>query len=156
MIISFSWTTPALLAGAKTVTRRQWKDSHAAKFKKGDQVDAYDRLPRVGGKPVGTIRIQRDPYREPICLMPDTDYFNEGFEYMYLHQELIPQNSPFKTASWKEFCEWRESGGTYWVLCFYLVNVLTYVDQLPRESSATAENHPLNRPSAGQTQARGY
>ena len=30
MILSFSWTTPLLLAGQKTVTRRQWSDRHMA------------------------------------------------------------------------------------------------------------------------------
>ena len=57
MIISFAWTTAALLDGRKTVTRREWSDAHAAKFKPGDLVDAYDRSPRFKGKKVGVIRI---------------------------------------------------------------------------------------------------
>jgi len=28
MILSFAWTTDALLAGRKTCTRRVWKDAH--------------------------------------------------------------------------------------------------------------------------------
>lgn len=58
MIISFAWTTQALLAGRKTVTRREWTDGHAAKFKPGDLVDAWDKLPRCkGSKKVAVIRI---------------------------------------------------------------------------------------------------
>lgn len=53
-IISFAWTTPALLKGEKTVTRRAWK---SCPFKKGDLAQAWDKLPRAKGKRVGTIRI---------------------------------------------------------------------------------------------------
>lgn len=31
-IISFAWTTEALLCGQKSVTRRDWSDNYAAKF----------------------------------------------------------------------------------------------------------------------------
>ncbi len=57
MIISFAWTTAALLEGRKTVTRREWTDKHAAKFKPGDLVDAWDKSPRFKGKKVAVIRI---------------------------------------------------------------------------------------------------
>lgn len=124
MIISFGWTAPALVAGAKTVTRRQWVDSHAEKFKRRDLVKAYDRSPRWGGKEVATIRIAKDLYKEPISEMPDVDWFHEGFEYMFQHPELIPKSSPFKTASWEEFEEWRASGGVYWVVPLRLVEVI--------------------------------
>jgi len=30
--ISFGWTTLPLLAGVKTVTRREWKDTYAAEL----------------------------------------------------------------------------------------------------------------------------
>lgn len=39
-IISFAWTSPALLAGAKTVTRRDWDDSYARRFSAGELVAA--------------------------------------------------------------------------------------------------------------------
>lgn len=58
MIISFAHTTPALLAGKKTVTRRDWKPGHAAKFHSGLDVDAWDRSPRVKrARRVAEIRI---------------------------------------------------------------------------------------------------
>ncbi len=36
MHISFGWTSPAVKARRKAKTRRDWKDSHAKKFKPGD------------------------------------------------------------------------------------------------------------------------
>jgi len=124
VIISFSWTTPALLAGRKSVTRRNWVDHHAKKYKEGDIVDAWDKLPRAGGKPVAKIRIQRDPYKEPIMAMPWSDYEEEGFAYMHEHPELIPKSSPFRTASRQEFKEWMLSGEIYWVVRLDLVEVI--------------------------------
>ena len=81
-IVSFAWTTPALLAGHKTVTRRQWKESHARSIYVGDHLHAYDRSPRVHGKPVAVIEITRDPYLEHTANMPDDDYDHEGFAYL--------------------------------------------------------------------------
>jgi uncharacterized protein YqfB (UPF0267 family) len=57
MIISFAWTTPALLDGRKTVTRRDWPDSHAVKFKPGAVAIAYDKQPMYGGQAVARIKI---------------------------------------------------------------------------------------------------
>jgi len=78
LIISFAHTTDALLAGLKTVTRREWKDSHAAKFRDGQLVDAYDHLPRSGGHKVATIRLTCDPYKERLADMPEGDLILEG------------------------------------------------------------------------------
>ncbi|MBW2053822.1 MAG: ASCH domain-containing protein [Deltaproteobacteria bacterium] len=47
-IVSFAWTTEALLAGRKTVTRRCWNERYAGRFKSGDLVQAYDRNPSGG------------------------------------------------------------------------------------------------------------
>lgn len=78
MIISFAWTTQALLDGRKTVTRREWSDGHAAKFKPGDLVDAWDKTPRCkGSKKVAVIRIVSIE-RSPLSLM--TDDIDWGFE----------------------------------------------------------------------------
>ena len=78
MIISFAWTTPALLAGKKTVTRREWSDAHAAKFKPGDLVDAWDKLPRCkDSKKVAVIRIISIA-RSPLRLVTNTELQLEG------------------------------------------------------------------------------
>jgi len=81
-IISFAWTTPALVAGAKTVTRRDWKPRWAAGFRDGELVAAYDRQPRYRGKQVATIRLTRSPYRESTADAPAEDYLAEGFKYL--------------------------------------------------------------------------
>ncbi len=80
--ISFYWTLTALLAGAKTVTRRKWKDSYAAKFRKGDLVAAYDRQPRFGGRRVMLLKLTRDPYKENTADMPDSDWVEEGMHVL--------------------------------------------------------------------------
>ena len=84
MIISFAHTTPALLAGRKTVTRRaDWKPATFKRWRNawdaGKHVhDAYDRLPRVGGRKVGTLRLTCRPYLEPMRDMPESELEAEG------------------------------------------------------------------------------
>lgn len=85
MIISFGHTTPALLAGAKTVTRRDWKPQHAAKFKAGMLVDAWNTSPRnvhMNPRKVATIRLTADPKLMRLRQTPDADWEAEGFEYL--------------------------------------------------------------------------
>jgi hypothetical protein len=90
MIVSFGWTTPALLAGAKTVTRRDWKPQHAAKFKAGMLVDAWNTSPRnvhMNPKRVAVLRLTADPYIE---LSADFDVAGpddsaEGFRWLIDH-----------------------------------------------------------------------
>src|SRR5262249_47229979 len=74
MIISFAWTTDALLDGRKTVTRRDWPDSHAIKFPVGHVAIAYNKQPMFGGVPVARIRIV-SVRREPLAkLLEDSRY----------------------------------------------------------------------------------
>jgi len=77
-IISFAWTTEALLKGKKTQTRRFWDDKYARKFKAGDLVQAYDKNPRSGGKPVAIIRITRDAWKQKLNDMNTRQYLAEG------------------------------------------------------------------------------
>ncbi len=120
-IISFSWTTPAVRAHAKTCTRRQWKNTYGTRFKKDDLLLAYTRSPRFGGKPICPIILIEDPYKEDISIMPDSDYATEGFLYMHLNQKLIPQSARkrFGDCSVEEFQKWRDSNlGDVWVVRF--------------------------------------
>lgn len=86
MIISFGKTSGALLAGCKTVTRRDWNPKHAAKFKAGMLVDAWNTSPRnVRGNPhkIATIRLTADPYLEDsraVCTWDEAAA--EGFHWM--------------------------------------------------------------------------
>lgn len=76
-IISFAWTTQALLDGKKTVTRRTWDGSYAERFQKGDVVSAYNKSPRNDGKKVAEIIIT-DIYKEWLSDMPESDLKEEG------------------------------------------------------------------------------
>ena len=74
MDISFSWTTEALLAGKKTVTRRDWSTKHANKFKVGTWHWATNKQRRFGGKIIGRVYIV-SIRREPLVkMLNDTKY----------------------------------------------------------------------------------
>jgi len=118
-IISFGWTSPALLAGAKTVTRRDWKDSWARRFKKGDICQAYDKDPRYGGKRIAYIELTEYPVKEPMANMLESDYYKEGFSYLHEHPELIPASMPFDVSP-AGFNQWRLDGTEMWVIRFRL------------------------------------
>src|SRR4051794_26432107 len=85
-IIAFAETTPALLAGAKTVTRREWNDRYAQSFKAGEILQAWDKSPRTGkGKRVGLIRLTEVPRKERANEIRPSEYVAEGFLYMREH-----------------------------------------------------------------------
>lgn len=113
MLISFAWTFPAFHAGSKDITRRYWKDSHAAKFNEGDIIDAYDKLPIRGGKKIGQIRITKKPYQQRTSEMTEEDYRREGFEFMHLHNLKIHGKDP-KVV----FEEWKLADDIVWVIEF--------------------------------------
>jgi hypothetical protein len=125
-IISFAYTTPALLAGAKTVTRRDWNAEYAQSFRRGEVVQAYDRNPRFHGKHVANIRLTEGPPWEAMHLMPDSDYIAEGFAWLHEHQDQISQagRRVFGTFSFADFERWRQQPGGMWVVRFELVEVL--------------------------------
>ena len=82
LIISFAWTVASFQAGFKTCTRRSWDNAYAMKFHYGMVVQAWDKLPRAGGKQVGLIRLTATPYKEGTSHIPDEDYENEGLAWM--------------------------------------------------------------------------
>jgi len=73
-IISFAWTTNALLSGRKSVTRRTWKD---CRIQPGELVQAYDKSPRFRGHPVAIIRVL-SVSRERLDCIDNTDEKLEG------------------------------------------------------------------------------
>jgi len=82
-IITFSLTSDALLRGQKSVTRRDWKQSHMANWQRwydeGKHVhDAYDRIPIAGGQKIAEIRLVERPYWEALKEMPEEDLEAEG------------------------------------------------------------------------------
>ena len=126
--ISFAWTTAALLAGAKSVTRRDWDRAYADAFYAGEKVAAYDRQPRYRGKQVAVIELMQRPYLEALAAMPDYDYEAEGWAYYEQHPEVRPKtilggrvdDTTFTRAG---FERWRRSGGEMYVVRFKLLEV---------------------------------
>lgn len=125
-IISFAYTSPALLAGAKTVTRREWNDDYAGRFRSGECVAAYDRSPRAHGRQIAVIRLTQAPTFEPMATMPYSDYEAEGFAWLLAHPEAWPKTIfgrkcvGNKDFSQYAFEQWRKSGGSMWVVRFQL------------------------------------
>lgn len=116
-IISFAKTTPALLAGRKTVTRRAWTAKHAAIFHAGDLCQAWDHVPRVkGAHRVGTIELISDPWwEEPSARVPFMEYDREGFSYLAERGQFVGE----LLALW---ARWRAQGSDgLWVVEFRLI-----------------------------------
>jgi len=95
LIISFAWTTAALLAvedgqDVKTCTRRNWTDSYARLFKAGVKAQGWDRSPRSHGQQVAVISLTRDAYLEKTNMAPDEDYRKEGLEWMEKQGIMVP------------------------------------------------------------------
>lgn len=116
MVISFAWTSPALTAGKKTVTRRDWKRAHATKFKKGDIVTAYNKSPRNGGKPIAKIQLTADPYLERTSKMTLESYTREGLTWLHSIGVVVPPDLWFNA--------WRDLDELVYVIEFELLEVL--------------------------------
>lgn len=120
-IISFAWTTPALLAGVKKVTRRDWSAEYARRFRAGELVAAYDRQPRFGGKRVATIRLTSGPYLQSTAIAPDSDYGYEGFGYLERLDPPVLVDGLRPSVLWKA---WKLHPRDLYVVRFKLVEVL--------------------------------
>jgi hypothetical protein len=78
-ILSFSLTQEEFLSGNKTVTRRDWAESYHAMWERNRLIhDAYDNIPRAGGKKIGEIKLIAKPYKERLADMPLEDLTAEG------------------------------------------------------------------------------
>ncbi len=124
-IISFAWTTPALVAGHKTVTRRDWDDDYARTFQPGQIVHAYDRSPRHRGNHVATLRIV-SVTKEANSETPDSDYEAEGMAYLAKHPDALPKAKRIdylEQVSWGGFVWWRLCEGESWVIRFEVVSI---------------------------------
>ena len=117
--ISFAWTTPALVAGHKTCTRGEWSPIHAARYAEGDEVTAYDKQPRFGGRPVARIRLTADPELQNTRDAADEDYEAEGFPYL---EEIGAKVDGLKpSVLWKA---WKLHPQEMWVVRFEVIELL--------------------------------
>ena len=127
-IISFAWTTPALLAGRKTCTRRDWDERYAQSFKASEMVQAYDKSPRVGGKKVAVIKLVGTPILTD--MMPADDYDAEGLKWMEEQEIMVPVTDVKSKRKLpmhpRRFWEaWLATRFPMWLVRFELVNIST-------------------------------
>ena len=125
MIISYSWTTPAVIVGEKEVTRREWDPHYAARFRDGMHCQAYDKSPRVHGKPFGIVELLGMPYVEVSSNDPQEDWRREGFEYLTRIGAKVHGSSPLMV--WES---WRLFPQPFYVVRFRLVGLNAYGESL--------------------------
>lgn len=125
--ISFAWTTPALVAGRKTVTRRDWSDRYAASFRAGEFVAAWNRQPRFrGARQVAVIRLTAAPAKESTVRIPTDDWEGEGFAYLEEIGARVDGLTP--RALWTA---WRVQPREMWVVRFEVVSLVEAQPGLP-------------------------
>lgn len=120
MILSFAWTSKALLDGKKTCSRRIWSDRTARAWVKayndGRLVhQAWNQAPFCkGARKIANIRLTKPVYQEQLADMPDADLDAEGGLW----------------ASKEEFFRLfgGDPGKIVWVVRFELANSLEIVE----------------------------
>lgn len=126
-IISFAWTTPAIVARKKTRTRRAWSPPYAAKFRENSICQAYDKGPRVGGKLIHLIRIMRDPWIQNTRDLSEDDYALEGFAYLDEYGFFC---AGLKGLSGREFFDqWKSAAEDLYVVDFSYVYELAFTSK---------------------------
>lgn len=124
MIISFGWTTPAILARRKTVTRREWDPRYADRFYEGQVCDAWNTSPRnVRGNPrkIATIRLTAKPTYELTRQAPPEDWEREGFEYLSANGHKVGKLTPEEL--WNQWHR-HDNYARLWVVRFEIVEVV--------------------------------
>lgn len=112
--ISFAWTTPALVTGNKTCTRREWDDRYARRFQIGDLIAAYDRQPRFRGCQVATLRLTTTPVYS--AELPEEDYEREGFRWLSDRGLKVAGHSP--EVTWRAWKIGAAHGEKWWLVRF--------------------------------------
>jgi len=119
--ISMAHTTPAVVAKAKSKTRRTWKEDYARKFKAGDILDATSMQYRFGGVHIADIQLKEPPYLENIGDWEGREeilYEEEGFKFLD-DPNIMPEHAPLlKLAK-----IWIGSNADFWVIEFDTLKV---------------------------------
>jgi hypothetical protein len=135
MIISFAWTSRAVLARfpdgrpAKTKTRRDWNIDYAAQFPANSIHKAYDKNPRVHGRHIADVRILKDPYQQRTGFMTEHDYEDEGLLWMEENGVMVPARNEnrhkYPEQSPREFFEdWRSRNQLLYVVEFEVIDFI--------------------------------
>ena len=77
-IIAFQYTAHCVLNKTKTVTRRRWVDSYGERFRSGEICVAYDKSPRIGGKPIAFIQLTKKPFKQRLYKIDRKELKREG------------------------------------------------------------------------------
>lgn len=124
IILSFSKTTAAVKARRKSVTRREWNDAYAERFKRSIEktdglAQAWTASPHRGGKRFGTVKVL-SVTKEPTREIPDSDWEAEGFAYMTEHGLNVE-----KDISCEKFWRaWRQHATKEtWVVRFEVIHL---------------------------------
>lgn len=139
MIISFAWTTPAVVLGEKCETRRDWKPSTIAAvwraMEKGELVDAYSKSSRFGGKAFGKVRILKLVEEEDSRTIKSPSWRAEGFHVLQAIGAKISKSTAADV--WRFWLE--ENDQTQTVVHFELVELNAYGEELKLEAAHALE-----------------
>jgi len=131
MNIVLNWEWPPIVMRRKTVIRKVWTDRYALRIKKNRITNVYDRAPgSLVRRPqkIAEVLILQTPYKEPLNMMPDSDYEAEGLkffcEYPYLLHGVMPLD-----ASRKAFDEWRRKSDIVYVFRFQVISVNKVIEE---------------------------
>jgi hypothetical protein len=116
-LISFGYTSPPFMAGAKTKTRRTWTSKRATSMLRGSIHSAWSRDPRnVGAERLGRLKLLRQPTFEPMTAAdPEETYRAEGFEWLDRQWESWDLGEgPLYDAT----LVWCRTPWEYWVVDF--------------------------------------
>ena len=136
MILSFAWTTPAVVLGEKTETRRDWQPKTIAQFKKliGKDVEAWDRSPRFGGHPFGIVKITGVTAERDSSKIRGASWTFEGFHVLQAIGATISKRTPEEVwRFWKYENEYPQT-----VVGFQLKELNDYGIELRREAREEA------------------
>ena len=110
-----AYTSPAIVAQRKCVTRRQWSPKYAPLFHRGTRAMAWSRQAQYGGERIAELELTRDPRLENIQgADPEEVYVTEGFQYLD-----DPQGSLLEATR-----RWARLDQEYWVVQFKVTTVL--------------------------------
>ena len=137
LIIPFTWTVPALLAGQKVAMRGDRVTNDMESFHSGQFVWAYDYPPPCGGNPIAVIRLVGDPKPESTSKLSEQDYVDEGYAFM----ERFPFLIPFDFCLLRQYFERLKSiDYSLWVLRFEVEELTTEGSRMAEELSKRINN----------------
>ena len=79
--LSFGWLTPAVLAGQKTLSLRDWGPVEAYSWKRAQLAYCYDDDPDKGGNRVALLRISHTPYKRLTNKLRNSEFYASGLMY---------------------------------------------------------------------------